>query len=304
VLSVDPDAQVVRTASSEHHYDQLIVAPGAELDPGSIDGLAQTSHFFFTRDDATRLADALKTFAGGRVLLVIPALPYKCPAAPYEAAFLIDALLRKRGVDAQIEIRTIEPQPMPVAGPKIGKRVADLLKKRGISYHTGQKLLRIDSDRAVAVFEQGEVSFDLLVAVPPHRAPGFIRSSPFAGPSGWVPVDEHTLVVPSYENVHAIGDVTSIMLANGKPLPKAGVFAHAQAEVVADNIVAQARGAQPSATFDGHGTCFLEIGHGKAGLASGNFYATPDPNIRMFPPSRLGHLGKVLFERRWLRQLR
>lgn len=48
-------------------------------------------------------------------------------------------------------------------------------------------------------------------------------------------VDRHTRHT-RWPHVYAIGDVVSIPLAVGKPLPKAGVFAHKEAKVVAENI--------------------------------------------------------------------
>jgi sulfide:quinone oxidoreductase len=105
----------------------------------------------------------------------------------------------------------------------------------------------------------------------------------------------------SSAGVYAIGDVTTVPLAMGKPLPKAGVFAHRQAEVVADNLTALWTGSGGGRSFDGHGECFLETGDGRAGFGSGNFYAEPVPRVTLKPPSRLWHQGKVLFEWRWLR---
>jgi sulfide:quinone oxidoreductase len=80
------------------------------------------------------------------------------------------------------------------------------------------------------------------------------------------------------------------------------VFANAEAEVVATNIASAWAGRGVRRTFDGEGQCFLETGDGRAGLGAGNFYAEPAPNVKLHPPSRWWHWGKVLFERRWLRQ--
>lgn len=98
--------------------------------------------------------------------------------------------------------------------------------------------------------------------------------------------------------------MTAIKLPNGMLLPKAGVFAHAQGEAVADNLAAAAAGRAAGARFDGHGACFLETGGGRAGYASGDFYAAPAPAVRMRAPARRWHWAKVLFERRWLARLR
>ena len=82
-------------------------------------------------------------------------------------------------------------------------------------------------------------------------------------------------------------------------LPKAGVFAHGEAEVVARNLAAEVEGGQPRWTFGGQGACFLETGYGKAAYATGRFFAEPDPAVDLRPPSFPWHWGKVGFERMW-----
>jgi len=301
VTGIDLDAGALATSAGAVGFDELVLAPGARLAPESIPGLTEAAHGFYTREEAERLRGALAGFAGGRVLIVVAAMPFKCPAAPYEAAFLVDDLLRRRGVSARVDIATAEPQPLPVAGKDIGAQVAALLAERGIGFAPGRQLQSVDPSTREARFADGAEPYDLLVAIPPHRPPQFVADSALAGPQGWVPVD--AAVLRANDHVHAIGDVTAIKLPNGMMLPKAGVFAHAQAEVVADNLAA-ASGQPEQARFDGHGSCFLETGAGRAGFASGDFYATPNPAVRMRKPARYWHWGKVLFERRWLARLR
>ncbi len=105
-----------------------------------------------------------------------------------------------------------------------------------------------------------------------------------------------------HERVYALGDVVSVPLKLGKPLPKAGVFAHAEAEVVAKNIARAITGKGKPAAFNGEGECFIETGDGKAGIGRGNFYAEPVPQVKIHPPGRRGHAAKVLFEKDWLRR--
>ncbi|HEX9622564.1 MAG TPA: hypothetical protein VF989_20615 [Polyangiaceae bacterium] len=94
--------------------------------------------------------------------------------------------------------------------------------------------------------------------------------------------------------------MVSIPLKLGKPLPKAGVFAHAEGDIVAKNIASVIAGRAGGERFNGHGGCFIEIGGGKAGFGEGNFYAEPKPLINLRPPGWRWHLGKVLFEKSWL----
>jgi sulfide:quinone oxidoreductase len=158
----------------------------------------------------------------------------------------------------------------------------------------------VDSSTRRISFANGSTAdFDLLVYVPTHRAPDVVREAGLTDGSGWIPVDRGTLET-RFPGVFAIGDVTTIPLTLGKPLPKAGVFAHAQAEVVAGNIAQAWTGRGARRAFDGHGECFLETGDGRAAFGSGNFYGEPVPSVRLHSPSRWWHWAKVLFEKRWL----
>lgn len=301
VTRLDPERRTVIVGERELGYDALVVALGAELAPETFPGYSDVAYDFFDLAGAARLAEALRAYPGGRTVVAVTKLPYKCPAAPYEAALLIDDALRRRGVRTRSEVVvfTPEPQPMPVAGPVLGAAVSELLAGRGIALRTDRTLASIDPAAHELVFTDGvRERFDLLAAVPPHRSPDVVRRSPIANENGWIPVDARTLRTRS-EGVYAVGDVTTITLENGKPLPKAGVFAHGEARVVARQIAASFGGA-PTTTFDGKGYCWVETGGGRAAFAEGNFYASPAPAIRLRAPGAHWHLGKVLFERSWI----
>lgn len=303
-IDIDLGSQVVKTTAGSLPYSQLVIAVGADLAPAAMPGFAETAFNVYSLDGALACRDALRTFRGGRVVVLVSSSPYKCPAAPYEAALLVDSMLRERGVrDASdIELYTPEPQPLPVAGPVAGRQVTELLRSRGIALHTQRAASRIDAADARIVFADDEtVSFDLLVGVPPHRAPEILLRSGLANGSGFVPVDRNTMQSAS-PGVYVLGDAAAVSLADGKPLPKAGVFAERQARVVAQRIAAELGGATPTAEFEGRGSCFLETGNGRAAFATGNFYAEDRADVRLLGPGRLWHLAKVAFERIWLRR--
>lgn len=302
VEAIDLGARRVATTSAEIAYDYLVVALGAELAPERVEGLGETAFSYYQVAEAERLHGELANFDGGRVAVVIASLPYKCPAAPYEGAMLLDTLFRKRGVRNRvgISLSTPEPQPLPVAGPALGAAVTAMLREKEIAYAPGRKTAKVDRDTREVVFEDGtRERFDLLVAIPPHRPPRVVRESSIAGPTGWASVDPGTLATAS-EGVYAIGDTTAILLPDGLPLPKAGVFAHREAEVVARNIAAQVARSTKGRRFDGSGSCFLETGDG-VGMARGNFYDNPR-NIHFAKPAPWWRLGKLAFEQWWLRR--
>jgi len=302
VERIDPARRAVVVSGRELTADYLVIALGAELAPDTVPGLVQSGHNFYTLAGAMALRDALATFTTGRVAVLVSAMPFKCPAAPYEAAMLLEYGLRQRGVRSaiSIDLYTPEPGPMLVAGPEVSKQVRQMVESKGIGVHTEHAVKSIDPvARRLAFANDKTMDFDLLVYVPPHRGPAVVKDAGLAGPSGWVTVDRATLAT-SAPSVFAIGDVTGIPLAIGKPLPKAGVFAHGEAEVVAKNIAAEIEGHTPPARFAGHGECFVETGDGRAGYGSGDFYAEPAPRVTLRPPSWWLHFGKLVYEKFWL----
>ena len=293
---------VVNMLSGQLSNQNHLGALGADFAPEVVPGLAAAGSTFCTLAGALAVREALDRFSGGRLVLLTAAPAYKCPAAPYEAAMLLDFYLRRRGVRERTEIAlyAAEPGPMGVAGPEVSAGVREMVESKGIRYYPGHQVKTTDAKARRLKFENGEEApYDLLIHVPPLRPPGVVRAAGLAREAGWIGVDRHTLAT-DFERVFAVGDVTSIPLKLGKPLPKAGVFAHAEAEVVARNVAREVTGRGAPAVFDGHGECFVETGGGQAGFGAGNFYAEPLPQVSLHRPARRWHMGKVLLEKSWL----
>jgi sulfide:quinone oxidoreductase len=305
ITRIDPARREVEVNGQVLTGDYLVLALGAEYAPEAVPGLAEAGHNLYTLEGAEQLREARLTLGQGRMIILVSAVPFKCPAAPYEAAMLLEYDCRKRKLrdGIAIDVYTPEPGPMPVTGPEVSRQVRQMVEDKGIGYHPEHAVTRVEPDAKRIHFANGSTAeYDLLVYVPPHRAPRVVREAGLIAESGWVPADRHTLET-RFPGVYALGDVTGIMLPMGKPLPKAGVFAHGEAEVVAANLIHLITGKGEPQRFDGHGECFLEVGDGKAGLGSGNFYAEPTPQVKLRSPSRTLHLGKVAFEKFWLFEL-
>jgi sulfide:quinone oxidoreductase len=282
--------------------DFVVVSLGAELAPEIIPGLAEAGHNIYSLSGAETLRDALRAFHGGRIVVLTAAPAYKCPAAPYEAAMLIGDYARKGKMAeaTRVDLFAAEPGPMGVAGPEVSAGVRSMVEARGIGYHPEHQVVEVDPARRRLTFANGVTTgFDLLAYVPPHRAPGVVRDAGLTDDTGWIPADRDTLHT-AHPGVYAIGDVTTIPLVMGKPLPMAGVFAERQAKVVAGNIARQITGSGDTAAFDGHGECFVETGGRRAGFGRGDFYAEPTPRVDLYPVGLRWHLAKVVFEKRWL----
>jgi sulfide:quinone oxidoreductase len=302
IEKIDPQRKSVQVAGRELIGDALVISLGAELAPDAIPGLKESGCNLYTLAGAETIARELASLQEGRVVVLTATPLYKCPAAPYEAAMLVEYACRRKGIrnKVHIDLYAAEPAPMGTAGPEASAAVRQMVEGKGIGYFPNHQVTDVDRKTRTIRFSNGvSTGFDLLLYVPPHRAPQVVKAAGLLADSGWISVDRDTLET-KYKGVYAIGDVTAIPLRMGKPLPKAGVFAHAQAEVVAHNLAREWTGTGQPRSFDGYGECFIETGDHRAGLGRGNFYAEPMPQMAMKPPGIRWHLGKILFEKYWL----
>jgi sulfide:quinone oxidoreductase len=305
VNGIDVKNGIVRTDQGEFGYDYLVVALGAELAPERVPGFESAFHMY-TLEDAKRLRDALSSFRGGSIRLVVSSTPFKCPPAPYEAAMLIDDYLRRKGLrdKSDVQIFTPEPLPMPIAGPEVGNTVVSMLNEKGIGFHNNVKISIIDGSSKQIVFENGtREKYDLLIAIPPHTSPKVVRESPSLADatSGWIYVDPKNMQT-KHDRVYAIGDVAAVKLPSGMMLPKAATFAFGQAEIVAFNIASSVLGTE-TRSWDGFGECFIETGSGNAGYGSGSFYSSPKPVINLQMPSKELRERKDAWGNYWTKRL-
>jgi len=302
ITGFDFDTKRVQTRDGEElAYDYLIVSLGVDYSSEEVPGLNHAWSFYHA-EGAEGLRDELAKFRGGRIAVCVTAMPYRCPAAPYEGAMLLEHHFRKRKIRGDVELHFYSPEQMPLkaAGKHIGEGVLDLLQGRDIGFTGGVSLQSVDHEKGRLNFSDGsDAGFDMLVATPVHRLPNVLKGSALVNGGDWIPVDRETLATTA-PDVYAIGDATVTPLANGTQLPKAGVFAHGQAEVVARNIAAKIAGSDPIWAFGGQGSCFLETGGGRGAYITGHFFNEPDPAVVMRGPNRLWHLAKVGFERSWL----
>jgi sulfide:quinone oxidoreductase len=305
VNGIDVKNSIVTTSQGEFAYDYLVIALGAELAPEKVPGFESAFHMY-TLEDAKKLRDALSSFRGGSIRLIVSSTPFKCPPAPYEAAMLIDDYLRSKGLrdKSDIQIFTPEPLPMPIAGPEVGNTVVSMLNEKRIGFHNNTKVSLIDDISKQIIFENGtREKYDLLIAIPPHTSPKVIResSSGLADASGWISVDPKKMQT-THDRVYAIGDVAAVKLSSGMMLPKAATFAFGQAEIVASNISSSVLGTE-TRSWDGFGECFIETGSGNAGYGSGNFYSSPKPVINLQMPSKELRERKDAWGNYWTKRL-
>ncbi len=130
-----------------------------------------------------------------------------------------------------------------------------------------------------------------------------MRDSGLVEEGGWITVDPHTLGTKA-DRVFAVGDAAAITLPVMQVwAPKAGIFAHYQAEVVARNIASIIAGEIPRFRYQGKAVgAVMLTGTGRGRLVSANYYAAPRPRFAMYRPNRPSCWTKIGFEKYWLRR--
>jgi sulfide:quinone oxidoreductase len=293
VSSVDESSRTVTLTDGERlAYDYLVLATGSRIVPEAIAEFATEAYHFYTAEAAQRLRSALDAFRGGRIVIGIAGMPYKCPPAPLEVAFLIEAELRARGLREATEVHFCSPIGRAFTIETVSEMATPILEQKGIELHTFFNVETIDATRKVVQSLEGEeLPYDLLILVPPHKGQQFLIDSGFApAPGGWLPTDRATLQVGGRPDVYALGDATDL------PLSKAGSTAHFEAPVVTERIVAAIEGRQVDharGDYLGKVMCFFEIGDGKGTLLQFDYEHPPKPP----KPNQLWHLGKIVFNK-------
>jgi sulfide:quinone oxidoreductase len=291
---------------TEVSYDVLVIASGARLMRSETDGLTgpgwgENVFSFYEMADAVLLRDALEEFEGGRIVVNPIEMPVKCPVAPLEFCFLLDWFLHKRGLREKSNITYVTPLDGAFTKPVASKELGDLLSQKGISIETEFATGEVDGAGGRLVsWDEREVLFDLLVAIPVHGGAEYVLNSPGLGDDlGYVRTDPHTLQSTAAPNVFAIGDATNL------PTSKAGSVTHFEGETLTANIKRLFNGEELEGSFDGHANCFIETGFHKALLIDFNYEVEPLPGrypvgragpLPLLKESRLNHMAKLAFQ--------
>lgn len=308
IAEVDAKGRVVTTKRGRKlPYDFLVIATGCRIAPDEIDGMldgwGKNVHTFYSLDGAVALAEKMKRFDQGRVVLNIAEIPFKCPVAPLEFVFLADWFFTQKGVRDKVEIELVTPLPHAFTKPKAAAVLGDFCERKNVHVTTDFTIGEVDAEKG-QIAEPGatgrKVPFDLLVAIPPNLGDPVIEESGLDdGGGGYVPTDKVTLRAKKLENVYVIGDAADL------PTSKAGSVAHFASDILCENLLREIEGLSPDAAFDGHSNCFIESGFEKGILIDFNYDVEPLPGrfplpgvgpFALLQETRMNHWGKLMFK--------
>ncbi|HEY5186366.1 MAG TPA: FAD/NAD(P)-binding oxidoreductase [Actinomycetes bacterium] len=300
------DNKVLLVGGEELLYDYLIIASGTtprpDQTPGMADDMGGSVHEFFSYEGAKRLAEKLKTWEGGKLVVHLTEMPIKCPVAPLEFSFLAEAFFTEKGMRDQVEITYVTPLEGAFTKPVASKHLGGMFDERKIQLEADFMIESIDPEaKKLVSFDEREVPYDLLVTIPINMGADFVARSGLGDDLNYVPVDKETLLSNTYDNIFAIGDASNI------PASKAGSVAHFSMDLFPDNFVNHINGRPMTEKFDGHANCFIESGHGKGLLIDFNYETEPLPGKYPLPgvgpfsllkETEINHWGKMMF--RWM----
>ncbi|HOK60239.1 MAG: FAD/NAD(P)-binding oxidoreductase [Tenuifilum sp.] len=305
---VEPDKNTVYLTNGQIlEYDFLIVATGTHINPAETPGLLgrewRKSIFdFYTHEGAVALSTFLKTWEGGDMVINIAELPFKCPVAPLEFAFLADEFFVKKGIRDKVNIYYTTPLSGAFTKPKSSKMLGELLKEKNIQIIPDFYLERVDDEnKKIISYDGREVKFDLLTIIPVNMGADWVARSGMGDDMNYIATDKYTLRSEKWENIFVLGDASNI------PTSKAGSVVHFASDVLFENLMAAIEGRPLIAKFDGHSNCYIETGFGKGSLIDFNYETEPLPGTYPLPGigpfgllknTRINHYGKVMF--RWI----
>jgi sulfide:quinone oxidoreductase len=278
IVSIDPEARRVVTDLETYDADVLVIALGADYDTAATPGLDDAAEFY-SFGGALRARERLRSFDSGNAVVGVCGPSFKCPPAPSEAAILLDGYLRDRGARGATTISLVMPFEVPIPpSPETSRALLERFDQTGIRFVAQHRVASYDAGAHILTLDDGtDLPCDLFLAIPVHRAPAVVEASGLLE-DGWIPVDRGTLAT-RFAGVYAVGDVTSVGTA------KAGVFAEGAARVVADELLAQMRGDDAPAPYDGRATCYVEFGDELVGRVTVDFFSGSSPTGVFSEPS-------------------
>ncbi len=312
VIGIDFDKRQVRTqGGTTLNYDRVVLSPGITFDysqvPGMTEAIANTKipHAWNAGAQLRLLKDQVNTLpVDGKVIIVPPPAPFRCPPGPYERAGLITQWMLERG-DKNPSVTILDvnnnfPGDYNMVqlwnrffGMNVPKdftpftqikytheQLATLktfdtpAKLQWIPGNLGGRVLKVNADTMTVEAEAGKFEADLINLIPPLKAGKIAIDMGLTDASGWCPVDPTTFESKLHPLVHVIGDSS---LAD--PMPKSGYSANNQAKMVALQIKSLLAGNGVIEPIEMQNTCYVAAGPKDFSIFVTEFFREKDGKI-------------------------
>ena len=228
-------------------YDRLVVAPGIDVIPDLVPGLAEPMadgrlfHAWKAGPQTIALRRQLEAMPDGGVFVMhIPRAPYRCPPGPYERACQVAWYFKQHKPRSKVLVLDANDDIVSKKGLFIA--AWNTLTPGIVEYRHAQELLEVDVRQMRVRLGFGEERADVLNVIPPQRAgavaamAGLITAN-----ERWCGVEFRSFESVAAPGVHVLGD--AILAA--PQMPKSGHMANGHAKVCAHAIAALLDGREP-----------------------------------------------------------
>ncbi len=234
----DAAARIVTLADGQRlSYDRLVMAPGIDLRYSALPGYSEAAaeimpHAWKAGQQTVLLRQQLEAMPdGGRVIMAIPAIPYRCPPGPYERAGLIAHYLKTHKPKSKLILLDAKDS---FSKQKLFQAAWERFYPGLIEWvplSKGGKVIEVDPATKTLTTEFGREKADVANVIPPQSAGTIAQRAGLTDRTLWCPVHPATFESTLVPNIHVIGDA-AIMGA----MPKSAFSAHMQGEACAAQI--------------------------------------------------------------------
>jgi sulfide:quinone oxidoreductase len=246
VARIDPFERIITIAHGEVEgrlpYDYLIFALGRRLATERVTGFYEHAHHLLNVDKAIKFGKAIERFHEGRAILG-QCFGARLPIPVFETAFALARKLEKSGQRDRARITIVSPGTVETEIGDINGSLAlqTALDTHQIEFLSNVRVKSVTKD-AVITNSGDALNFNLLMLVPPFQGSSAASYIGITNSDGYIHVDS-TMRVAGHERIYAAGDCTNF---DG---PKLGHMAVRQAEVAANNLVAEISGQHPTSHY-------------------------------------------------------
>ncbi len=253
--------QVVLASSATLNYDRLVLAPGIDLDYGSVPGWSKEAeermpHAWKAGPQLELLKRQLDAVPdGGLIVMIAPPNPYRCPPGPYERASMMAHTLKSAG-KFKAKIIIIDPKDVfskqPLFQQGWERHYPGMIEWLAPAIHGGLKKVDPSTMSVETDFETYE-NAALVNVIPRQTAGAIAQKAGLTGDKGYCPIDPFSMKSRLDPNIFVVGDACI-----PGDMPKSAFAANSQAQIAALVIQKELLGTELS-TVEYHNTCWSLI---------------------------------------------
>jgi sulfide:quinone oxidoreductase len=232
---------------------------------------------------------------------------------------IMDTDLRRRKIRDKVPMTFVTAEPyighLGLGGVGDSKGLLEsAMRDRHIKWITNAKTTKVENGKlhATEFDDMGkekrthEVPFKYSMMLPAFKGIDAVFGiEGLTNPRGFILIDAHQRN-PKYKNIYAVGVCVAIPPVEQTPVPtgapKTGYMIESMVEATADNIRAQLDGQEPTAKATWNAVCLADFGD--TGAAFVALPQIPPRNVNWFAEGKWVHLGKIAFERYFLRKMK